>query len=506
MKGIMVPLLIFITTGIVVGQQSNSSNNSFNTNPNLRSEFSPNGVAGDQSLLKPLEIILKQTDLVAIRSGKVIEANIEARDSNSNLLNRNVISGISIFLNGNNAQILPKLQMQARGTGTEILEVGLTEQDLISLRTKQLFYNFAPAERGSYKKIEIYFVENNQLVPTDTSGSANFRPITPQPDESPLVNRMALAPPNRTTLPPFIANPAPSEPGEVDFMGPALPTSQWALPEINNGFKSLEADSLLSSWRADQAEKQRQLKAAELAEDRRQKQLVLDQKLAQWQANRAKTPMAPIGNTPTPNTGMTAEQLELAFATLEEKERLIASKESSLLRKHSLVTEAQKQLALDQQTYLDSIRTAKPYDVNLDRTNGSNPGQHFYPTLNDPIPPRNDRWATTDYKNNPLGPGSNGYQPPVDNRDITPRVTNPSSGINKFAAAIPGQTNKNNLTAANLNKGNDITRDDRVDGFVLFLLLCSLGLNMYLAFISRGFYVRYHELADELRETFSATL
>ncbi|MDG1872723.1 MAG: hypothetical protein P8J27_02335, partial [Mariniblastus sp.] len=71
----MVPLLIFITTGIVVGQQSNSSNNSFNTNPNLRSEFSPNGVAGDQSLLKPLEIILKQTDLVAIRSGKVIEAN-----------------------------------------------------------------------------------------------------------------------------------------------------------------------------------------------------------------------------------------------------------------------------------------------------------------------------------------------------------------------------------------------------------------------------------------------
>ncbi len=38
------------------------------------------------------------------------------------------------------------------------------------------------------------------------------------------------------------------------------------------------------------------------------------------------------------------------------------------------------------------------------------------------------------------------------------------------------------------------------------MLLCSVGLNLYLWAISRGFYSRYQELADELRETFTATV
>ncbi len=42
--------------------------------------------------------------------------------------------------------------------------------------------------------------------------------------------------------------------------------------------------------------------------------------------------------------------------------------------------------------------------------------------------------------------------------------------------------------------------------FLWFMLLFSVGLNFYLGWISRSFYVRYSELADELRETFSSTL
>lgn len=38
------------------------------------------------------------------------------------------------------------------------------------------------------------------------------------------------------------------------------------------------------------------------------------------------------------------------------------------------------------------------------------------------------------------------------------------------------------------------------------MLLCSVGLNLYLWFLSRTFYSRYQELADELRETFTATV
>ncbi|MEM9413254.1 MAG: hypothetical protein AAGA30_19245, partial [Planctomycetota bacterium] len=38
-----------------------------------------------------------------------------------------------------------------------------------------------------------------------------------------------------------------------------------------------------------------------------------------------------------------------------------------------------------------------------------------------------------------------------------------------------------------------------------FIMLCSVGLNFYLALIARSFYVRYEELADELRDTFTST-
>ncbi|HMP81004.1 MAG TPA: hypothetical protein PKD54_16225, partial [Pirellulaceae bacterium] len=45
----------------------------------------------------------------------------------------------------------------------------------------------------------------------------------------------------------------------------------------------------------------------------------------------------------------------------------------------------------------------------------------------------------------------------------------------------------------------------RINGFLWFMLLCSIGINLYLAWISRGFYMRYAELADELRETFTSS-
>ena len=42
-------------------------------------------------------------------------------------------------------------------------------------------------------------------------------------------------------------------------------------------------------------------------------------------------------------------------------------------------------------------------------------------------------------------------------------------------------------------------------GFLWFMLLSAIGLNVYLGWISRGFYVRYGELADELKDTFSTS-
>ena len=47
--------------------------------------------------------------------------------------------------------------------------------------------------------------------------------------------------------------------------------------------------------------------------------------------------------------------------------------------------------------------------------------------------------------------------------------------------------------------------DGRMLRFMWLMLLLSLGANFYLAMLSRSFYTRYDELADELRETFSTT-
>ncbi len=41
--------------------------------------------------------------------------------------------------------------------------------------------------------------------------------------------------------------------------------------------------------------------------------------------------------------------------------------------------------------------------------------------------------------------------------------------------------------------------------FLFFLLAFSIALNVYLGIVARGFYTRYQDLADELRETFTST-
>lgn len=72
-------------------------------------------------------------------------------------------------------------------------------------------------------------------------------------------------------------------------------------------------------------------------------------------------------------------------------------------------------------------------------------------------------------------------------------------------AAIPGATSDPAISAFRDTATPTAALEDanRKNAFLFFWLLCSIGLNIYLGWISRGFYVRYRELAEELRETFS---
>ncbi len=69
-----------------------------------------------------------------------------------------------------------------------------------------------------------------------------------------------------------------------------------------------------------------------------------------------------------------------------------------------------------------------------------------------------------------------------------------------LSAEIPGQSPLGQsglgLTAQDVN---------RQTAFLWFMLLFSIALNFYLAFLARSFYTRYQDLADELRETFTSS-
>ena len=77
----------------------------------------------------------------------------------------------------------------------------------------------------------------------------------------------------------------------------------------------------------------------------------------------------------------------------------------------------------------------------------------------------------------------------------------PTVGSNQVLSKPPAESGGRQLLGA--GDAADSPREGRNQVYMFMLLLCSLGLNVYLGWISRGFYVRYQELAGELRDTFT---
>ncbi|MDB4778126.1 hypothetical protein OAG68_01590 [bacterium] len=109
------------------------------------------------------------------------------------------------------------------------------------------------------------------------------------------------------------------------------------------------------------------------------------------------------------------------------------------------------------------------------------------PTNNAAVPPRQDRIAR-----NPQSPIT------------TPRTTNVQN------TSTEGQSSTQDATHLSPPPSNEMLANNqnlkKTNTFLLFMLLCSIGLNVYLGLIARSFYTRYAELADELRETFTASM
>jgi hypothetical protein len=116
----------------------------------------------------------------------------------------------------------------------------------------------------------------------------------------------------------------------------------------------------------------------------------------------------------------------------------------------------------------------------------------------------NRRPAPAQFPQVSYNPYADNQQGPLAGQQVTlpAGVTQlPTGGVGGGDAALAS----GNWQAERQTLVSDLAESKQRSVFLLFMLFLLTGLCLYLSWLARGFYFRYAELADELRETFSAT-
>ena len=196
------------------------------------------------------------------------------------------------------------------------------------------------------------------------------------------------------------------------------------------------------------------------------------------------------------------EQDDLAFENEKLKRLLQVERSNSAQRERTL------ELELDRE-----YRSRMAAQDNLRRRN-TDLGYSNQPNVRQPINFPSGRFTDgyqADYGDHLVDQ----YRPQNSYTQVPAKVVNAPRPTNKPPAfSIPGiesnqqiETNRQDVDRkrpALAGDANEIVR--RQNRLLWFIMLCSVGLNFYLAIIARGFYVRYEELADEIRETFTSSV
>ena len=487
----MVPLLIVMMTGMVIGQQQDSSRTG---------NFDPIGrPSADNSKLAPFELSVSDQDLMGIRQkGSVLRSRIAPKDpSTGQALPLDVISGISLVHQDNLNRDLPMRKIMGHDAGNGVIRFGLDDFDLMKLQNNtKLGFDFDYQTRGKFNLVEFYYESkdpdlNSGPTPDDNMssrasfGRGNSHPAFGQPRTTPLP---LLPPPGPESLP-----------GGIAFEGPVMPSR-------NNGFSPTQTTGIA----------QNQNSSGWGPEDRLQTNPTFNFPSQNSSANGWKIPNQNRSDNPTTNNWPDPSQSSLGdstsnrFAPLLTYEQKVAKRRAELelqnknqqfqtflaAQQQALVEKEaelkKRQQDLDYQRYVDELRSQSSQNNHL--PNGVVSGTDFRakaPGIEVP-----ERFASTDP--NLVDRGYIPRYPPTD-RLANQTNPNPNRGIKDLAMQVPGVNNR--IGNSPLDEQNK-----RTEHFIYFMLLCSLGLNVYLAWISRGFYVRYNELADELRDTFTATM
>ena len=223
---------------------------------------------------------------------------------------------------------------------------------------------------------------------------------------------------------------------------------------------------------------------------------------------RIEGPLAPITNSEK-----TPDLWQQNFAELEAKERRLKEQQQQYAQQQEekrkreeymarIKALAQKEAAFEQQ----KIRT----DLERSRIRNSGYDTGISPNNDSPqsVTGTRDQYTqqygdfVNQYLNKPKSPPSNRLA----SLNSMPEQTNP---VNFETPELPQiketQTRTEKPKDAQTPNGTSArNQSDQMNFLLLLMFLGSVGLNVFLGWISRGFYVRYNDLADELRQTFNA--
>jgi hypothetical protein len=602
MKECLVFALMLGLTGMVVGQQSDSSSVFDNTRTDSSRVASPApdskttrvSEPGDADRIMKLDIDSSMID--AIKQGQTLEASIDLKD---------VTNGI-VMLFDDPTTLKPRVDEVPRNlkpdfvSGNGVLHFTLDEVGLERLRTEGLQYEYLPGEKGNYQKVSLKF------VPSSTEPSGIRSPVSTGPTDF-SSNRDPLS---STDNRDFTSNRRDSVlAGKSSRLGSDSMNrdarERFDRDDFNRRLSRADHDYASSETKTDADRYFEQQRREEL--DRQQQTLQnrrygvdhsQDDRHPNWNSQRLPK------NDDRHTFELTDQEIDaLAKSTQEIRDRHDRREaELERLRLDKLAADRNAQRAdSDRMRLLQELRDRTRLDQTpVARRRPLNDNDLYTPYGQRRLSPSNEnlsRTASLDSQYDPITRGR--YSDRLVSSDVVSEsarlklqeaalenerlrlelarsetnrtrietqqrladlgnagsintVRRSPSRMSDYSASIPGSQpqNNNRVTRANvpqtvtsfsgtqmtntavdhilrsydgahLNTNFDQvasrvkgevaaisaakTRVDKFNGFLLFLFITFFALSLYLGWLAQSFYGQYGELADELRETFTAT-
>jgi hypothetical protein len=343
----------------------------------------------------------------------------------------------------------------------------------VTLRNPNLGQDPPPVElsyHGGIRSGKIYFLVNDQQLATIHRQGLVYRL---QPEERGQFTAVVLVYESEYATVPMSAEQAliylPSPPANLQL--PAPPNSLLGTPPVDLASRMSNAKSLENLAISNSTN---HLPGSNQIENRMESSSKTSAFIEKWSANGAT-----VGESVTDSRLSSASQTgpgsqNIQVVTQEHLEKLVLQNQAEANRLAQLRLELNQERRAWHSQNSDENRAPISYPTN------QFPNQYSNAAVEYSVESITDRGMATETVPQPL------MKPP---HRLQPTALDPSQ-----------------LVANQLPSDEKTGGFDRTHGFLWFMLLSAIGLNVYLGWISRGFYVRYGELADELKDTFPSSI